>query len=411
MGINNQPAIGKPNKSLRDKFKRSALMKGEELAFRFTDPFKMKLYNYIIYNVKNHFGFEIEIGKLKNYPKKQNDSFMEWLKKYDKNSSKHISNNSELIDSEFMFKIEKGTYCYISSGKAYLNSKSEAQLLHESDFGGSGDTYIYIFGKKSYKHYKELKSIFDLDNTIQYSLKVTGSNYEGDNFVVTSSELKPRNMNTIYLENNVTNKIKTHIDNFLSIKSIYDERNLRYKTGILMEGEPGTGKTSLATAIATEYKSDLVVIDMNSFEKINTQVLAQTIDADDDMYVVLLEDIDCVIGDREDESIDKDEKSLVNKLLQFLDSSSSPSNVIFIATTNHPEKLDAAIKRDGRFDLIVEVKGIYEKKVIEMCKSFNISDKDINNIISEIGDNYPVNQSWLQNRILKTFENEDAVVI
>ena len=40
MGINNQPAT--PSRSFRNKFKRSALMKGEELAFRFTDPFKMK---------------------------------------------------------------------------------------------------------------------------------------------------------------------------------------------------------------------------------------------------------------------------------------------------------------------------------------------------------------------------------
>ena len=91
---------------------------------------------------------------------------------------------------------------------------------------------------------------------------------------------------------------------------------------------------------------------MNSFKTLNVSMLTQSINADDKQYVILLEDIDTIFNslDRTSENIDKEEKEIINKMLQFLDSNSSPNNVIFIATTNHIEKLDAAIVREGRFD-------------------------------------------------------------
>lgn len=389
--------VNKLQNAIRDQSKKTI--------YRYSD----RIIDNCLSRVKRHFGFEIIVSP--NMMMQSNfKMFVDWVSSIDKNLQKHTTDDKLLKNANILVKIDKNTYCLILSGKYYIDNKSINEIMSYND-SCLNDIYVYIFGKKSYKYYKMVKKLVTPDSRLLYSLKVTGSEYNDDMFQVTSSELKTRNFSTIYLENDVTTKIKSHIDNFLKNKPIYETRNLRYKTGILMEGEPGTGKTSLATAIATEYKCDLIVVDMNTFDKINALALSETIDADDDMYVVLLEDIDCVIGDRDDTNIDKEEKALVNKLLQFLDSSSSPTNVIFIATTNHPEKLDAAIKRDGRFDLIVEVKGVYKDNVIKMCKSFNISDEDLKNILSEIGDNYPVNQSWLQNRILKTFENEDAVVI
>ena len=137
--------------------------------------------------------------------------------------------------------------------------------------------------------------------------------------------------------------ILKHIDKFLANREMYMKRNLPYKTGVLLEGPPGTGKSSIANMIATEYNCDMVLINMSEFSKINTDFLATTINADDKFYVVVLEDIDCVIGDRQDENDDLENKKNVNKLLQFLDSTSSPTNVVFVATTNHVEKLDDAI--------------------------------------------------------------------
>lgn len=364
-------------------------------------------------SVKRHFGFDIIIKSPDNYDPESYSGLIEWIKKYDKHFDRHTQMRNGFVglsDCQFIMNVDVSTYAFIASGKNYIQMRSEAEFFTD-DKVSRNEIYIYIFGKKSYRHYQYINKLFDNKKKEGelYHLKVTQGS-DGENFRISSNILKPRTMDTIYLENKVTDKIKMHIDNFIQNKSIYDSRNLRYKTGILLQGEPGTGKTSLATAIATEYKSDLIVIDMNSFEGINTTVLSETINADDCQYIVLLEDIDCIIGDREDEKADKEDKALINKLLQFLDSSSSPTNVIFIATTNHPEKLDAAIKRDGRFDLVVEVRGIYKEKTIEMCRSFDISNEALREILDEIGENYPVNQSWLQNRILKTFETHIDIV-
>src|SRR5574344_505998 len=96
-------------------------------------------------------------------------------------------------------------------------------------------------------------------------------------------------------------------------------------------------------------------------------------------------------------------------LLQLLDSNSSPNNVIFIATTNHKEKLDEAILRDGRFDLKVEVGPVLEDAAVEMCKSFGLSDDKINKILTE--NTLPINQSKLQNLILQAIQSKKKSII
>ena len=118
--------------------------------------------------------------------------------------------------------------------------------------------------------------------------------------------------------------------------------------------------------------------------------------------------------------LSEEEKARLNKLLQFLYSNSSPTNVVFVATTNYPERLDSALTREGRFDLAVNVKGIYYDKAFEMCKSFGFADEKIKRILKEIIDdpendidlkNKPINQSKLQGIILKNIEDEAKQVI
>src|SRR5690606_10076274 len=126
------------------------------------------------------------------------------------------------------------------------------------------------------------------------------------------------------------------------------------KTGILLYGEPGTGKTSIAKAIASQLNAVLLSLDMNLISDTNIE----TIMRDGMLYkklVVLLEDIDCIMGHREDGTMTEKEKAALNKTLQLLDGVNSYSNTVFVATTNHIEQLDEALTRDGRFDIKMEI--------------------------------------------------------
>ena len=76
------------------------------------------------------------------------------------------------------------------------------------------------------------------------------------------------------------------------------------------------------------------------------------------------------------------------------------------------DNLDEAVKRDGRFDLRVEVKELSAKRIDAMCKSFDLNQKDIEDIrdtvVNKLG-LQTINQSRLQNLILKKIENKSDI--
>lgn len=372
--------------------------------------------DYTLKYIKNRFGVTLKLDFDKNTTKK----FLCWLKKYDKNFKTHIEPVSlfgsekmyKLKDCDFVIKCGYNTFARIYTQTAIKNSLNKADLFADRHVGDS-EIYMYVFGKECYKVVKEIKRLDEQRNIACF--KVSAPRYNKDENATPEifyEDLHRRYKESIFLNDDIKEMILNHIDNFLANRSLYQKRNLMYKTGILLEGPPGTGKTSLTNMIATEYNSDMVLINMSEFSHINTDFLSTTINADDKFYVVVLEDIDCVIGNRDSEEDDLENKKNVNKLLQFLDSTSSPTNVIFVATTNHIDRLDDAIKRDGRFDLIVNIDNINIETAIRMCKSFGITDDDtINAIIKDnIVDN-KINPAKLQNLILQNIELNNKTVL
>ena len=102
------------------------------------------------------------------------------------------------------------------------------------------------------------------------------------------------------------------------------------------------------------------------------------------------------------ENLDKNERGILNKLLQFLDSNNSPNDVIFIATTNY---IEDALIRDGRFDLKIELKELEKEDVYKFCSSFDLITDESTEIINEYdssrkNDSTTYNQSQIQNLIL-----------
>ncbi len=190
--------------------------------------------------------------------------------------------------------------------------------------------------------------------------KVKVFKYNKDYWKPVSDQMK-RDMSTIFLEENIKGSVLEHIDNFVSREKWYIHNGLSYQTGILLYGHPGCGKTSFIKALASKYNKDIYRLNAGMLYYIDSAVLDLP-----NNVLFLIEDIDAdpALHERnvqpDNETPSKDnvlQISLTNfsDVLNSLDGIITIHGRILIATTNHIEKLDAALLRNGRFDLKVKM--------------------------------------------------------
>ena len=150
---------------------------------------------------------------------------------------------------------------------------------------------------------------------------------------------------------------------FLQDPSKFQKLGGRIPRGILMVGQPGTGKTLLAKAIAGEAKVPFFSISGSDFVEMFVGVGASRVR---DMFeqakkqspcIIFIDEIDAVgrhrgagLGGGHDER-----EQTLNQLLVEMDGFDGNDGVIVIAATNRPDVLDPALLRPGRFDRQVVV--------------------------------------------------------
>jgi SpoVK/Ycf46/Vps4 family AAA+-type ATPase len=129
-------------------------------------------------------------------------------------------------------------------------------------------------------------------------------------------------------------------------KEEYERYGLTYKRGILMYGEPGTGKTSIIRMLHQQLQEQNVIC-VYSGRHVQSLVIAlQMIRSvePDRMVVVFAEDLED-LARHEEES-----------MLALLDGELEIGNVVFVATTNHLDRIPDRIKnRPSRFDIKIEI--------------------------------------------------------
>jgi cell division protease FtsH len=150
---------------------------------------------------------------------------------------------------------------------------------------------------------------------------------------------------------------------FLRDPSKFQTLGGRIPRGVLLVGNPGTGKTLLARAIAGEAKVPFFSISGSDFVEMFVGVGASRVrsmfeDAKKQApCIIFIDEIDAVgrhrgagMGGGNDER-----EQTLNQLLVEMDGFEGASGVIVIAATNRPDVLDAALLRPGRFDRQVVV--------------------------------------------------------
>ena len=153
----------------------------------------------------------------------------------------------------------------------------------------------------------------------------------------------------------------TEIIDFLKHPNKYRSIGARIPRGVLLTGDPGTGKTLLAKAVAGEAGVPFFHTSGSEFEEMLVGAGASRVR---DLFqkarkaspcIVFVDEIDAVAKKRGTVLHSGAGEQTLNQILVEMDGLEGRENVIVLAATNRPDVLDPAILRPGRFDRSVYV--------------------------------------------------------
>ena len=190
------------------------------------------------------------------------------------------------------------------------------------------------------------------------------------------------------------------VNNFVNGKAIYRALGMPYFLGIILYGDPGTGKTSFIKALAKETSRNIVEIPFSkikSFKELKSIFSSDKINGNivpNKKRLYVIEEFDCVIDSFKKRELTNniqpqnnqlqnnnvDSPLTLDNLLAIIDGTCEPSDYIICITTNFINKIDPALIRPGRFDIRLEFKYAVTSTIMEIIFHFSQCKKKCDNI-------------------------------
>ena len=180
----------------------------------------------------------------------------------------------------------------------------------------------------------------------------------------TSKEIPPDTWNELAgiedIEEEIADAIKSQFDQ--QVRGSLIKMSINPTKGILLFGPPGTGKTKIARIIAHEAKASFYAVSGTEFvSKWYGESEANLRRIFEEAYnnrpsVLFFDELEAFLPKRTELSrSDAPEKGVVGTFLSYTDGLGKTDGVLLVGATNHPELIDPAALRPGRFDKVIYV--------------------------------------------------------
>jgi len=172
----------------------------------------------------------------------------------------------------------------------------------------------------------------------------------------------------------VKQELKEAVEWPLKHPDAFKRLGVRPPRGILLYGAPGTGKTLLAKAVATESEANFISIKgpelyskwVGESEKAVREVFKKA--RQTSPTIIFFDEIDALAPRRGMDSGSHVTETVVNQLLTEMDGLEEMQDVVVIAASNRPDIIDTSLLRPGRFDRMILCPVPEEKTRLEIFK-------------------------------------------
>ena len=216
------------------------------------------------------------------------NNFLRWLKN-------NVSGNS-IISSN---KLENDLFSLSGVPTFFRYKKFAFWVTQEADKDNQGMNiaHIKMFGRndsimrdlyEEFRHKPSPKASVDDDGEFEFvEINVYKSQIGGE--WEHQTEIHPRRFDTIVVPHDIKDDLMTKLKHFKDSEDFYKERGLAYKLGLILHGEPGTGKTSIIKAIATYLNYDIYEL---NFRHVNNENILKCLRNTSRDSIIVIEEFD-----------------------------------------------------------------------------------------------------------------------